>query len=273
MADDKSLKKLHSIEKEILEHFVALCEKYHLTYYIIGGTLIGAVRHHGFIPWDDDIDIAMPRESYIRLINIMHHLDDSVLAMNYFEDDPTLYYYPIKIVHQQYFIKEARSKNGKAHPWIDILPLDGAPNSQIGMKIFKMKMFYYKSLLGLHYVNNLRDIKRSRSEKIMIAFGRITHIGKLINPTKVKRKIDRTLVSHPLKNSRLAGTCMGAYFFHEFVPQEYFGHGSKVIFENIEVSAPEQVDKYLTHMYGDYMKLPPVEKRVSHKVEFIDTND
>ena len=270
MEQNSLLRKLQLVELEILQRFIQLCQKNNLTYYIIGGSLIGAVRHGGFIPWDDDIDIAVPRKDYKQLIDILRKEEDDILGLGYYKDDPDLYYYPIRIFHKKYKIKEPRVKNGYSHPWIDILPLDGSPNSKVGMYLFEQKMLFYRGLLGLHYVNHLRNKNRNALEKLIIGFGKATNIGKLINPTKIKDKIDAELERHPIDNSNVIGTCMGAYFFHEFVPKEMFGKGSTVVFEGMDVNAPEKVDAYLTHMYGDYMQLPPEEKRVAHDVEFIE---
>lgn len=267
--ESASLEKLHSVELEILKRFVDLCEKQEIRYYIIGGTLIGAVRHGGFIPWDDDIDIAVPREDYNRLIDIMHKLKDDVLGMEYYKDNPELYFYPIRIVNKKYTITEPRKKEGVAHPWIDILPVDGMPDKRMERLLFRAKMDCYRLLLALHYVDNLRDVQRSKIQRIIIFFGKKTKIGKRINPSLVKDKITDTLSAYPMGSCKLSGTCMGAYYFHEFVETEFFGNGSKVQFEGLEVSAPKSIEPYLTHMYGEYMKLPPEEKRVAHEVSFV----
>lgn len=267
--DNNSLEKLHRVELETLERFVTLCNNYSLQYFIIGGTLIGAVRHGGFIPWDDDIDIAMPRADYNRLINIMHCEEDEILGMEYYKDDPELYFYPIRITNKKYTIKEPRTKGGYAHPWMDVLPIDGMPDGKIKRLVFRAKMDSYRLLLGLHYVDNLRNIERSKMQRIIITFGKITKVGKLVNPTIIKDKISKTLSANNMGDSELSGTCMGAYYFHEFTKTEFFGAGTDIMFEGLTVRAPEKIDEYLTHMYGNYMELPPVEKRISHMVEFV----
>ena len=267
---NNGLRKLQLVELDILKKLIEIFEKNNICYYVIGGTLIGAVRHHGFIPWDDDIDIAIPRDDYEKLIDIMRNINDDEIDMKYYKDDNSLYYYPIRIIHKKYKIKEPRTKDGYANPWIDILPIDGNPNGKIRKTFFKFKMKYYKLLLGLHYIDNLRNIKRKWYEKVIIRVGKIIHFGKIINPTKIKNKLDKTLKKNKIEECDIIGTCMGAYFFHEFVPKSMFGKGSTVEFEDVMVNAPEKVHEYLTHMYGDYMKLPPKEKQVSHNIEFID---
>ena len=266
---NSTLRQLQLVELETLKSFVDLCDNNDIRYYIIGGALIGAVRHGGFIPWDDDIDIAMPRKDYNKLIDIMHITDDEVLGMEYYKDDESLYFYPVRITNKKYCIKEPRRKEGYSHPWMDILPIDGLPDGRVRKNLFKIKMNYYRLLLGLHYVENLRNVNRSRVQLAVIKIGKATHVGRLINPTIIKDKITKTLSANSMEDCEMAGTCMGAYFFHEFTKTEYFGEGSEITFEGIKVKCPEQIHPYLTHMYGDYMQLPPVEKRTSHKIEFL----
>lgn len=264
MSSENKLDELHRVETELLAETVKLFEKHDIKYYAIGGTLLGAIRHGGFIPWDDDIDLAVPREEYVRLIEIMRHEENPIVGMKYYRDEPQLYYYPMRLVHKGYITDDPRDVTGKCNPWIDVFPIDGWTEGKIGGRIFKAKMMTYRLLLALHYSDNLRDIKRSKIERIIIKTAQITHIGKLINPTKVKDKIDKTLSANKISKCHIVGTCMGAYFFHEFVPRSYFGEGTTVTFEGIEVKAPVKVHKYLTHMYGNYMELPPEDKRIIH---------
>ena len=273
---DKNLEKLHNVELELLRAVLDIFEKYHITYYVIGGTLLGAVRHKGFIPWDDDIDFAVPRDDYRRLISVMESVSSPIVGMHYYKREPQLYYYPIRLYHKCYAIRDVREKDKESNPWIDVIPMDGMPDGAVKHKTFRYKMLYYRFLLGLHYSDRLRDIKRSLPERMIIKFAQITHIGKLVDPTKIKDKIDRLLSSNRIEDCKMAGTCMGAYFFHEFVPKEYFGRGCMLPFESLQVCGPERTHEYLTHMFGNYMELPPENERVTHfdgNIRKIDESD
>ncbi len=266
-----TLNELHRIELDLLARFTDICNSENIIYYIIGGTLLGAVRHGGFIPWDDDVDIAVPRDDYYRLIRVMHKVENEEIGMQYYKDDPSLYFYPIKIISKKYKVTDPRSADGYGYPWLDILPIDGFPDGKIRSSVFHFRMSFNRMLLGLHYIDRIRAIKRPWYQQAAIAVGRKTQIGRLIDPTKVKDRIDHLLSSHRIEDCEQAGTCMGAYFFKEFVPKDYFGSGVPVRFDTLELNAPEQIDAYLTHMYGDYLTLPPEEKRKpEHSLELIE---
>lgn len=262
---DKTLRDLQLAEIEIFKVFQTICEAHQLNYFIIGGTLIGAVRHGGFIPWDDDIDVAMPREDYEKFIRIFKEQHVQPIDIAYYKDNPSLYFYPVRLVNNQVQITDPRT-NQPAPVWMDILPIDGLPNQAMHRKLFKLKMNSYRLALGLHYIDQLRDTKRDWKQRLAITFGKVTKIGKLFNPTKVKNRLDATLKSHSIEQCDVIGTCMGAYYFKEFVPKDYFGSGTTIEFEGMQVRAPEQVDAYLTHMYGDYMQLPPEHEQLAQHI-------
>ncbi len=260
---NEQLEELHSIELELLKRFIEICRENHITYYVIGGTLLGAIRHGGFIPWDDDIDVAVPRDDYNRLIKIMTSLEDNNVGMLYYKVDHELYFYPAKVISKKYKIHDPRAVSGYSHPWIDVLPIDGKPNGKLRASIFKLRMDMCRLLLAFCYIDRLRDINRPLAQRVLIKIGKVCRLDRWIDSTKVKDMVDKILSSNQIEDCREIGTCMGAYYFHEFVPKEYFGKGTTIKFCDMNVNAPELIDLYLKHMYGDYMELPPESKRQS----------
>ena len=252
------LRKVQLEQLKMLDEVVRLCKKHNLDYYLIGGTLIGSQRHKGFIPWDDDIDIAMKRNDYDKFINIAQkELKKPYKILHYSTDNEYSFYL---------IMKETPIT---ANVSIDILPIDGIPNNKIMRVIHKLKVYYYRCLAGFVNIKKIRKKKRSIIEKILIKFGNITNIGKRIDLKKVRVKNDRFVRKYKYDDSKMVGTFYGNYGFHEVVPKKYFGNGSTVEFESKRYQAPEMVHEYLTHMYGDYMTLPPKSKRVGHHIKKI----
>ena len=234
--------------------------------FVIIGTLIGAVRHKGFIPWDDDMDVAMPRKDYDALVEKYYKDFPENIQVQQFKLTPDVYFLPMKLVDKNTKIMEKRleRKNQYSYLNIDVFPIDSYPNNKISRMIYKMKYYYYKMLIGFCNIDILRtNVKRPLYERVLIKFGKITHIGKILNLNKIQTRFDNFLKKYSERDCRYIGDIEGAYGFKEFVPKEYFGEGKKIIFENLEVNAPDETDAYLRHLYGDYMQLPPEEKRVT----------
>ena len=130
----KTLRKLQLAELNIIKLFMKICEKEHLRYFMIGGTMLGAIRHKGFIPWDDDVDIGMPREDYDRLFELLKdgtYLPENFEFLNYkIKDDYKRYF--SRIVDNRVLVYNASGGEEIVEAaWIDIFPLDGSPNNYI----------------------------------------------------------------------------------------------------------------------------------------------
>lgn len=254
-----SLRKLQLIDVDILNSVVNILDKHHLKYYLIGGTLLGAVRHQGFIPWDDDMDIAMPRKDYEAFLEEYQTELPTHLSVENFKNNPKYKYYISRVLDHAYRVRELRDRNvqeAETHISIDIFPIDGAPDNKVNRKVYYFKIMAYRALISLIQKNNI-DSERDRNifERITIAIGTHIPLDKVLSANKLQYKIDRILKKQS-SQSQIAGTIMGAYRTKEMVPRRFFGKGTKVRFEGKEYSAPEKFDDYLIHMYGDYMKLP-----------------
>ena len=152
---------------------------------------------------------------------------------------------------------------------IDVMPIDGIPEGKIKLAFYKFKILYYRCLAGFVNIKIIRNMKRSLIEKMLIYIAKIIPFDKFIKLKKVRIRNDRFVRRYNYNSCSYVGTIFGNYGFHEIVPKDYFGKGSIVFFEGKEYSAPEKVHEYLTHMYGDYMKLPPKEKQIGHHIEKI----
>lgn len=272
---ETKLRKAQLAETELLRAFVSICEAEGLQYYFLGGTLLGAVRHKGFIPWDDDIDVGMPRKDYNRFITVAgKYLDDDIKIIHY-KIDPSTPYYFIKLINTRvsFSIQGSRTAQ-KLNCWIDVFPIDGVPNNVL-IRWWHMRVLdYYKMLLSFSRIKNLPKKENRPAWKSLLYFSAY-HLSadKFVDPVEVKRAMDRELEKYPIDCCAIAGNYVGVYREKEFVPREYFGQGSKVEFEGQIYDGPAETDKYLRHIYGDYMQLPPEEKQTSDhhviEIEFV----
>lgn len=270
---DEILKKLRNIELEILDEVVEICEKYNLKYILTAGTLIGAVRHKGFIPWDDDIDIALPRKDFNKLIEICKkELDE-----RFFLDCPETndkYWLPLfkirkkNTIYEEPFQKEYDRCKGI---WIDILPLDNAnkPNSiflkiQAGMVNELRYAIILKTKMGEK--RKLTNIKRYISLIYLYIL--------MIFPTKILEEIQQRIMSfNKNDNSEYLVNLASKYGYKKqtFLRNQIFPT-SKMQFEGKLYNVPNNSHYVLSKIYGqDYMKLPPIEKQETHmprKIKF-----
>ncbi len=269
------LEELHEIELGALKTFVKLCNTYGLRYYAIGGTLLGAVRHKGFIPWDDDVDVAMPRKDYDRLIELVQSGEaQEILGEDYriesWQTDKDFKSYfakmcATKIEIQEQVLEDTTTRKGYL---IDILPLDGTPDGEIARTVYYAKAMGLRFLCGTANVNTGIRTSRSKWEQVVLRVVRALQLYRFIDVRKVYQSMDRLFMAQDAERAEYAGTLTGAYKTREIVPREYFGESydeySLWEFEGMLLRGPKRCDEYLTHMFGEYHKLPPQEERKVH---------
>ena len=258
---------LHQVDVDIVKEVVRICQEHDLKYYMLGGTMLGAIRHKGFIPWDDDIDLGMPREDYEKFLELAPQaLPDYLKVVNY-RNDPNYMYYITRILDTQTKVIEERigNDNKYTHASIDIFPIDGTPNNCLLRKIYFFRVLYHRALMSLCYKDSIdRKRKRSKKEKLLLWVMEKIPVEKLTTPYKQKCKIDKLLRKQPVKGAKYIGNIMGAYRTREIVPAEYYGEGAMYPFEDIQLRGLSMYHEYLTYTYGDYMQLPPEESRKTH---------
>lgn len=258
---------LHQVDLEIVQEVVRICREHDLKYYMLGGTMLGAIRHKGFIPWDDDIDLGMPREDYEKFLQLAPDALAPHLKVVNYRNDPNFQYYITRILDTETRVVEERigNDNKYTNASIDIFPVDGTPNNELLRKIYYFRVLYHRALMSLCYKDSIdRKRKRSGAEKLLLWVMERIPVEKMTTPYKQKCKIDKLLRSQKVEGSKYIGNIMGAYRTREIVPAEYYGEGKLYDFENIQLVGMDMYHEYLTHTYGDYMKLPPEGQRKTH---------
>lgn len=258
---------LHKVDMDIVKAVVSICDAHGFKYYMLGGTMLGAIRHGGFIPWDDDIDLGMPREDYEAFLEIaQQELPEYLKVVNY-RNDPNYMYYITRIQDTQTRVVEERIGNDNKYTCasIDIFPIDGTPNNALARKIYFFRVLYHRALMSLCYKDSIdRKRKRSAKEKLLLWVMERIPVEKLTTPYKQKCKIDKLLRSQKVEGSLFIGNIMGAYRTREIVPADFYGEGAYYPFEDIELRGMAKAAEYLTYTYGDYMRLPPEDQRKTH---------
>lgn len=271
---ESTSKRIQNECKKILTEFIRICNQHHLRYYLIDGSMLGAVRHRGFIPWDDDMDVAMPRPDYEKFCQIASdELPSNMYFVSY--EDSLKGNHLGEIAHifsrdmsikMNYFSGE-RTTN----VWIDIMIMYGMPQSRM-MQFLHYKHFYlYKGIARMGRIQNIGHRKYSPAEKAFITIARKIDLSKVLNTEKILLRSVKMLKKYPYDNSDFVLVLPSEYGDRELVPRDYYEPGRKCQFEDLEVMIPSKAELILTKLYGDYMQFPPEEERNSkHKVTIIE---
>ncbi len=253
---------------ELIDYFHQFCREKGLCYYVIGGTALGAARHGGFIPWDDDLDVGMPREDYekLRVMTAGKQFDRYVFE---YAGESKDFVYPLGKMYDTTttLIENTRFKT-KRGIYIDIFPLDGVGNT----KEESVKNFWkvYKNYRLLS--TKVCAYRKGRKWYKNLAL-RIVQICPdfIISPLNLIRKIDKLSKERTFYGSNYVANLVGDAGEREILKRELFGTPKEYKFETITVMGPEKIDEFLTCIYRDWRKLPPKDKQVSHH-DFIEIN-
>ncbi len=237
--------------------FLEVCEKLQLKYYMFAGTAIGALREEGFIPWDDDLDVAMPRGDYeIFITEAQKLLPDSIFLQTYKTDK----YFPRNFAKLRdsntTFVEVGMEKVKINHGvFLDVFPLDVYPELSELPKSFKIKEKFYKyaTLCGL---------KDKSSYKIRIRNAVFKALGFHKRTDKYLEKFEKIVFN--LKGTPKYYT--NSLFINKsnLFNIEWFGDGVEATFEGLKVKVPTRYDEYLTEKYGNWRERPPLEQQVGH---------
>ena len=256
---------LHEADLEIVRKVVGLCDKHQLMYYMLGGSMLGAIRHKGFIPWDDDIDLGMPRKDYEKFLELAPKELGELKIVNY-KTDSTYHYYITRVLDTNSKVVETRfeSEGRYTNLSIDIFPLDGTPNNSILRKWYCLKLMAHRAMASLHYKDVIVTKNRNWKEGFLLWIMLKLPTKKMFNHYNQLQNCDRLLKKYKMEHSQYTGNMMGAYKTRELIPTDWYGESSFYEFEGLKLRGIKEYDKYLTQLYGDYMQLPPEDKRKIH---------
>lgn len=262
---DRKLRKLQLTELEILMELDRVCRKHNLRYYIVGGTLIGAARTGGFIPWDDDIDVSMPREDFDKLLRLKDEFGDNFFLQTH-KTEKECYFFYAKLRKNGTYFGEDKFEHTGIHKGIfmDIFPLDfisdKAPVQKLCFKAFslinaficskkKTSEFLYKNM-SLPFIVTFRLIQCLLPLPLLYGLRSLT-----------------AKLTKALSNKKLVASLAGFHGYpKEIAPFKWWDDGCDIEFEGKTVRAPKEYKTMLSHMFGDYMQLPPEEERINHTV-------
>ena len=265
------LNKLHKVQLQILGDFINVCEKYNLTYFAIYGTAIGAVKHNGFIPWDDDIDVGMLREDYDKFFEVFdQELGDKYNLLTPETDER----YACTVTHLQRkgtrFVSEM-SQDLKCEQCIfmDIFPFDYvAANRKQQLSQGRKANFWGKMLFlsGTAYpfipFGGIKGKIAGLICKMIHMVLKILHI----TPVKIYKKYKHVATEYNFRKDRSEYVTSFEYAgcLKDMIGGENLFPMKKVPFENLEINIPNNNHEFLKKVYGDYMQLPSEENRVNH---------
>lgn len=257
------------IELSILKTLKGFCNENGIRYYLCGGTMIGAIRHNGFIPWDDDIDIIMPRPDYRHFLSIFpaEGINGYRLLSPYTSDDCHIVYSKIYDIRTVKCDQEYDPIYWKYGVDVDLFPTDGVPIGEIQCNRYFRKQYHdfhiFLAIVGGYSFGgslSKRIIKYAYTFLIKLA-------GKtgLVNANKIAMRINERAEKNSIEASdKIAISIFPHYGKKEIVSKEGFLKQIEVRFEDDVYTAPSNYDEYLGSIYGDYMELPPPDKQITH---------
>ena len=252
-----SVDEIKKIELDILKNVHLFCEENDIIYILTGGTLLGAIRHKGFIPWDDDIDIAMPRKDYDKFIST--YSDERYLAKSIDNSKDYIFTF-CKVVDTKTVLEENKNNASNLGINIDIFPLDGLPNGRRKAILYAKISLLYKDLISIKQMK----FRKGRSAKKNL----VLLLGKIILAPISYESLNKWNINYSKRfdysHSDYVANLSWGFGEDEILSRKGLLNRQLVPFEDTEFFISKNYEEFLVNRYGDYMQFPPEEQRKSH---------
>ena len=259
-----NLNELKEIQLDMLKFVKNICEVNNLKYFLCGGTLLGAVRHQGYIPWDDDIDIFMPIEDYKKFIKIIKDNNEIAYSiLDPYDNDEYYYFFSKLIDNRTVMIEDNMPQINGFGVYIDIFPIYGLPNYTSQLDDYVDKMLQLNDIYKVKACPQTWNYSKNKFKKIIKSIVKFPMYCKYKNIAS-KKRILSLLEENNYNKTKYVGYILSAYEKKEILDKRVFDKAIPMKFEDEYFNVPIGYDQYLKQIYGDYMKLPPLEKRQSH---------
>lgn len=265
---DEELKKIQKLELDCLKAIIDVCQKIGVEYFLIGGTALGAVRHGGFIPWDDDIDIGMTRENYSKFIDMApKNLPENYHLQSPYDSNNNPYYYSkIRIDGTQFVEYCNRKVNMHQGVYVDIFPFDEVPNDDDENRI---QFEAFQKLIRKFSLRQSPDVStepKSVKEKARSVFRNFLYrLYRLTSYEKLLNDLNNTVTKYNGTGQEALACLNFPNRKKEYIKMTDLYPLKDISFEDITAKIPNNYDTYLKTHYGDYMQLPPENQRYGHK--------
>lgn len=252
------INELKQIQLEILKEVHTYCVKENIWYSLSYGTLLGAIRHNGYIPWDDDIDIMMKREDYELFLQNFHHKYYKAICYNNADN----YYQAFaKVYDTRTLMLEDINYKTDYGVYIDIFPIDNMTNQPKLLEKFQREKTFYNIIANLKIIKTNRERGFLKNTVLVLS-----HF--ILSPIPIRLVIDKiSIISQKFRYAETSNAGIVVTYNNKLkwiVPKSYFNSRLLWSFENSFFYIISEYDKYLKAIYGDYMSLPPIENRISH---------
>ena len=262
---EQYLSKVHFELLKIMDEIDRVCEKHDIQYYLIAGTLLGAVRHKGFIPWDDDLDIGMTRDNFDKFLSVCETELRSPFELKWITTDAHYYRLFPKVVNTNTVFAEERAENLDSNFgfFVDIFPLDYTNGYG---RLLEIRKFFIRKIGGMISEKDVPGSLHGFQKFITGLFSRKTLYGISTSlmtrhaNSKTPKFLTNFVSQYPVKKQTMA--------------YDIYGTGEVIEFEDRRYKAPAQYCKFLENLYGpNYMKIPPIEKRRTHYPKYVKFED